>query len=118
MLRRPPRSTRNATLFPDTTLCRSCGQADDSHMWRNGRRSAGPRHGNDDQTEVAESVRAGGAGLCRRRPHAVGDRALRERCPAVASPRSEEHTSELQSLMRTSYAVFCLHKTKVSTNSL
>src|SRR3546814_8906178 len=82
MIRRPPRSTRTDTLFPYTTLFRSCS--------------------------------------CRR---------LRPRCwgwscrsasatwwpPEAAHwpfPRSEEHTSELQSLMRISYAVFCLKKKK------
>src|SRR3546814_18862841 len=77
-IRRPPRSTRTDTLFPDTTLFRSEDLIDDltermiqpgaeySHQWR------------------------------------VGDIVI----------RSEEHTSELQSLMRISYAVFCLKKKK------
>src|SRR3546814_8668180 len=76
MIRRPPRSTRTDTLFPDTTLFRSAAHAAlRSH--------AHPR-----------------------------ERARRGHQPA----RSEEHTSELQSLMRISYAVFCLKKKKQAQN--
>src|SRR3546814_2637566 len=96
MLRRPPRSTRTDTLFPYTTLFRSTG------------------------------------GLPRRLPGASGERIRYLRTVADAEAlrelmvpggrlvvlgggfigRSEEHTSELQSLMRISYAVFCLKKKK------
>src|SRR3546814_2062336 len=77
MIRRPPRSTRTDTLFPYTTLFRSCAAAD-----RRLRRRPPPgRPG-------------GNRGSYSRRT------------------RSEEHTSELQSLMRISYAVFCLKKKK------
>src|SRR3546814_4444657 len=89
MIRRPPRSTRTDTLFPYTTLCRSRG--DPPRPRRRGRGGGcrdGPPH-----------VRGGRA---RRRP--ADDRG--------AARRSEEHTSELQSLMRISYAVFCLKKKK------
>src|SRR3546814_3105224 len=103
MTRRPPRSTRTDTLFPYTTLLRSVG--------RRQRRRPGP-------------VRTGSSG------HLLGDRRL----PRVGTARlmvgvgfgvglcgvtgqgqghvvrSEEHTSELQSLLRISYAVFCLKK--------
>src|SRR3546814_7150861 len=83
MIRRPPRSTRTDTLFPYTTLFRSHGRARGpaSRPWPHPCRS--PR---------------------------------RVSCPPVRAPacrrqaRSEEHTSELQSLMRISYAVFCLKK--------
>src|SRR3546814_1898696 len=94
MIRRPPRSTRTDTLFPYTTLFRSqeC--------------PAGPRRGIRRATAVAtaEPDRLGQAqsrGFPRGRP-----------IPRRPSPgrRSEEHTSELQSLMRISYAVFCLKK--------
>src|SRR3546814_12584090 len=78
MIRRPPRSTRTDTLFPYTTLFRSV-----HHRGRPGHR--GPR--------------------VDRAPVALRDV---EGAPARACPRSEEHTSELQSLMRISYAVFCL----------
>src|SRR3546814_2409886 len=85
MIRRPPRSTRTDTLFPYTTLFRSAGLA--------GRPAAAGR-------------RPPGLPLGRVAA-ALGD----VRAGAVAS-RSEEHTSELQSLMRISYAVFCLKKKK------
>src|SRR3546814_5529109 len=97
MIRRPPRSTRTDTLFPYTTLFRSClgdrGQA--SGLRRSGRRR--DRH-------AGRAV--GDAGDRRRWRQSC----LRRRGPALA--RSEEHTSELQSLMRNSYAVFCLKKKK------
>src|SRR3546814_2024243 len=88
MIRRPPRSTRTDTLFPYTTLFRSL------HV-------AGPApHG---RLRVVHPDGASGAG---------GVRPALPRDPrAVDRGRSEEHTSELQSLMRISYAVFCL-KTK------
>src|SRR3546814_5450430 len=80
-IRRPPRSTRTDTLFPYTTLFRSGGLA-----------AAG------DGLPLA-GQRAGDAAL----GHGRGGGRDRAR-------RSEEHTSELQSLMRISYAVFCLKK--------
>src|SRR3546814_8766507 len=95
MIRRPPRSTRTDTLFPYTTLFRSdIGDAGAERGQQHGQRKAGER---------------------------PPDRC----CPARASgwrlvpsgngwlQRSEEHTSELQSLMRISYAVFCLKKKKI-----
>src|SRR3546814_4712134 len=85
MIRRPPRSTRTDTLFPYTTLFRSC--AADSFRHSSRRWWRGARGG-------------------RRRPASLRDRGR----------RSEEHTSELQSLMRISYAVFCLKKKKNKTN--
>src|SRR3546814_12951006 len=91
MIRRPPRSTRTDTLFPYTTLFRSSA----SDLLRHRRREGGPRR------------------LRRKAPAAVPP-ALNlfiSRCGS-AGPRSEEHTSELQSLMRISYAVFCLKKKK------
>src|SRR3546814_5494936 len=90
MIRRPPRSTRTDTLFPYTTLFRS------RHAAR-GSCPPFPRH--RDRPQAARSSRRGpGAG-----DHAGNDR---------MTMRSEEHTSELQSLMRISYAVFCLKKKK------
>src|SRR3546814_2561379 len=82
MIRRPPRSTRTDTLFPYTTLFRSPAPAAPGQA-----RPAGC------------AVRR----LCR--PRSAMPR-------IVNPPRSEEHTSELQSLMRISYAVFCLKKKK------
>src|SRR3546814_8531102 len=97
MIRRPPRSTRTDTLFPYTTLFRSeCAQP--QPVWRGALYS------------TARPSRARGQGCARKesgRPRAV------LRSPA----RSEEHTSELQSLMRISYAVFCLkQKTNKKTS--
>src|SRR3546814_1856169 len=88
MIRRPPRSTRTDTLFPYTTLFRS-GVALDrlEHQLL------------EPQADRADDGDAG--------EHRVGVEEL--------ARRSEEHTSELQSLMRISYAVFCLKK---KTNSL
>src|SRR3546814_4340341 len=83
MIRRPPRSTRTDTLFPYTTLFRS------QHL------RARPR---------GRAARLQPVPLSRPRPQ------LPRRPGAGTRPRSEEHTSELQSLMRISYAVFCLKK--------
>src|SRR3546814_1908860 len=99
MIRRQPRSTRTDTLFPYTTLFRSLR---DSIL----RRSPGGL-----PPTCPRSCRQ--ARDCRQGPRQHGR-------PPAQSPahRSEEHTSELQSLMRSSYAVFCLKKKKnVNTNS-
>src|SRR3546814_8117280 len=85
MIRRPPRSTRTDTLFPYTTLFRSDPVAA-------GRAGAQMRE------------RLGKSGSFIDFQQQIGDPRGRELL------RSEEHTSELQSLMRTSYAVFCLKK--------
>src|SRR3546814_16701777 len=82
MIRRPPRSTRTDTLFPYTTLFRS-RQTDEERL---------------ELKTSRDKARSALALIGRVQPHL--DRVK----------RSEEHTSELQSLMRTSYAVFCLKK--------
>src|SRR3546814_4885806 len=82
MIRRPPRSTRTDTLFPYTTLFRS------PRMFFKSSSTA--------FTPVSRSVWAGKSEFSNRRTPSIW--------------RSEEHTSELQSLMRISYAVFCLKK--------
>src|SRR3546814_12554232 len=98
MIRRPPRSTRTDTLFPYTTLVRSGF----GRTRRNDRRAA----------------RAGGkrAGSVECRARAAGGAFAGTGCAShdgvARGQRSEEHTSELQSLMRISYAVFCLKKKK------
>src|SRR3546814_9277159 len=98
MIRRPPRSTRTDTLFPYTTLFRSPGFA--FLTWsavrpvieRSFRPSFGP------------TLRLGWCGTDKdSQAHSSEQKMFR---------RSEEHTSELQSLMRISYAVFCLKKKK------
>src|SRR3546814_10113104 len=98
MIRRPPRSTRTDTLFPYTTLFRSrrlgvaCG-----FLGRQTMELA--RLGRSEERQI--------------------DHIMIGHAPVGAAERSEEHTSELQSLMRISYAVFCLKKKKnKQTNTL
>src|SRR3546814_4475586 len=88
MIRRPPRSTRTDTLFPYTTLFRS-RNLDWFRYWLQGDIDPDPNKAD----QYARWARLAGT-----RPK-----------PSI---RSEEHTSELQSLMRISYAVFCLKKKK------
>src|SRR3546814_6266892 len=108
MIRRPPRSTRTDTLFPDTTLFRSAGG--NTRLLDAGvGLTAGPAcRGGAGSLPRAARVAAGRAaalrGTVRMRAGRGHDRGVRR------APRSEEHTSELQSLMRISYAVFCLQK--------
>src|SRR3546814_5486031 len=94
MIRRPPRSTRTDTLFPYTTLFRSeraTARAEQIGLLGRRRRQA--------RAQLAP---------CKSRDAAECELFLVE-------GRSEEHTSELQSLMRISYAVFCLKKKKTAT---
>src|SRR3546814_3910729 len=90
MIRRPPRSTRTDTLFPYTTLFRSIG---------------GGIGGQSEVGGVVEAFDGDAEGSHER---------LRVPCSCWSEWRSEEHTSELQSLMRISYAVFCLKKKTTS----
>src|SRR3546814_4965332 len=96
MIRRPPRSTRTDTLFPYTTLFRSFAAGS--------REAARQRLGLGAEQPLLLYV-----GNLK---STKGCLDLLEAFPAVLAqrPRSEEHTSELQSLMRISYAVFCLKK--------
>src|SRR3546814_3497287 len=96
MIRRPPRSTRTDTLFPYTTLFRAAV----GHRPQ-GRRTPLP------SPFRARAQRCGGYN---------GERRQRSVAQSRRVARSEEHTSELQSLMRISYAVFCLKKKKNTTN--
>src|SRR3546814_7266646 len=91
MIRRPPRSTRTDTLFPYTTLFRSPAPAAPTAVPAARARRRCPRGRT-------------GPGRCTNRRTASSSPPIRA--------RSEEHTSELQSLMRISYAVFCLKKKK------
>src|SRR3546814_9948123 len=107
MIRRPPRSTRTDTLFPYTTRFRSrYAELVYDGLWFSPLREALDAFVTSTQQHVTGEVRLRlEPGRC----FAVGRRAER-------SLRSEEHTSELQSLMRISYAVFCLKK-KTKYNS-
>src|SRR3546814_5680541 len=106
MIRRPPITTRTDTLFPDTTLFRSeqfefaLRQRDDV-----GRIPVGdpgdPLHVDQEKIRGFDHARRLVRGETGERGSGVG---------RVAGGRSEEHTTELQSLMRISYAVFCLKK--------
>src|SRR3546814_5921902 len=115
MTRRPPRSTRTDTLFPYTTLFRS------SHT-RHPRtaRPDGRKHGQKSRsrlgTRQARFLRRiiPTTGVQNERSHRVRRTTASFHRAHRASGRSEEHTSELQSLMRTSYAVFCLKKNNYS----
>src|SRR3546814_9308498 len=106
MIRRPPRSTRTDTLVPYTTLFRSrrpqaAGQGD-----RRDRRGGGG----------ADAAAGLQATQNHRRPRGRGGGG-EDRPDSSEERRSEEHTSELQSLMRISYAVFCLKKKKNQKNT-
>src|SRR3546814_8379659 len=101
MIRRPPRSTRTDTLFPYTTLFRSHVGRDASigeHLCDRTRRREG--YGPHVVTGIFQMQ----GNACELRMRAEISEPIRH--------RSEEHTSELQSLMRISYAVFCLKKKK------
>src|SRR3546814_8213460 len=97
MIRRPPRSTRTDTLFPYTTLFRSCDSAD---------RRAPPAGHAVERIAGRHTKR----GTCRSRVRSARRSSALIRATHRLGGRSEEHTSELQSLMRISYAVFCLKK--------
>src|SRR3546814_2691140 len=97
MIRRPPISTLTDTLFPYTTLFRS--------VHRESRRM-----GADFQRPQAGAGRQGGLGAGQDLPQRGADPFTRLGAQDLPHQRSEEHTSELQSLMRISYAVFCLKK--------
>src|SRR3546814_7585166 len=109
MIRRPPRSTRTDTLFPYTTLFRSVGKslvAEDVDLADFGTRTL-----IDLEDEVdAVLVEFDDLGLDGGRKPALAAIQLDDAGDVGADLRSEEHTSELQSLMRISYAVFCLKK--------
>src|SRR3546814_9267550 len=106
MIRRPPISTRTDTVFPYTTLCRS-------HHIKSirsvgiVRTSVGRPRGREGHAYWVEFDSEPQAAI-----------AAQEKHGAVLDKRSEEHTSEPQSLMRISYAVFCLKKKKTAKNTL
>src|SRR3546814_3060850 len=107
MVRRPPRSTRTDTLFPYTTLFRSSNSPfspGGDTMTRRRTRFAPPVRRRS--ALVLLTTAALVAAACSDPPTSGGN----------GVERSEEHTSELQSLMRISYAVFCLKKKKQQMN--
>src|SRR3546814_3695362 len=107
MIRRPPRSTRTDTLFPYTTLFRSPGRRRRLLLSADHRREpARIGEGHARRTVRADRRRQQ---IRRYRPSGFGGNRPER--------RSEEHTSELQSLMRISYAVFCLKKKNIVTLS-
>src|SRR3546814_10345754 len=125
MIRRPPRSTRTDTLFPYTTLFRSCRWprgADREQLVRSDRNHRRAHCAFRRARRVDRQPEAGAAtGDVGLRRHPEGRELImaglgsflkrgapRGEAAAAPSVRSEEHTSELQSLMRISYAVFCL----------
>src|SRR3546814_9896614 len=123
MLRRPTRSTLTDTLFPYTTLFRSqrdhVGDALGAVRRQLARQVEGGERGGD-----VHARDLGRRPILHRgedeRDDALGDRGVavsQEMQPAVGLRRSEEHTSELQSLMRISYAVFCLKKKNNKRNT-
>src|SRR3546814_2652132 len=113
MIRRPPISTRTDTLFPYTTLFQSA----DGCGGRQGH--ADPRQrrvGTRLLPHLPQRSRRLSQGMEGRRELGSGREELRVRARLSRRVRSEEHTSELQSLMRSSYAVFSLNKKKHYTN--
>src|SRR3546814_3392099 len=111
MIRRPPISTRTDTLFPYTTLFRSLAEVDARRIPDR----AGHRRifGLDDILAVGDAADSNQVIGRHRRREDTRDRLDRDRDRGdLGFVRSEEHTSELQSLMRISYAVFCLKKKK------
>src|SRR3546814_8358194 len=106
MNRRPPRSTRTDTLFPDTTLFRSAVAQRRHQADARGAEESGERAAAEALIEIAD-----------RRPVVFREGAVDvagDGLQLATDVRSEEHTSELQSLMRISYAVFCLKQKKLS----
>src|SRR3546814_1498650 len=120
MIRRPPRSTRTDTLFPYTTLFRSArallDHRDTPVRWRPLRpsRAEGLAGAGHRRPQGQEDRRRDGLRRLQYAPRLHGaarlERVGLQDREHEGSGRSEEHTSELQSLMRNSYAVFCLKK--------
>src|SRR3546814_8020346 len=120
IIRPPPRSTRPDTRFPHTTLFRSAVVGIERHRHDVVRRQrlVGNARRRDEQPAAAARADVAGGALVDaesvHRPAGLDD--LPSQGDLAA--RSEEHTSELQSLMRISYAVFCLKKQKTITSNL
>src|SRR3546814_5984286 len=104
MIRRPPRSTRTDTLFPYTTLFRSLEKVMITSGWPS------PVGASSCCSLFASSFISGLLSLDSNQGSVPSSRYAPSRHLVILKNRSEEHTSELQSLMRISYAVFCLKK--------
>src|SRR3546814_8766077 len=109
MMRRPPMSTRTDPLFPYTTIFRSSQRPGESHAYLHDRFTRSHR-GQGRPPGAQHDGRRSRGGCSRSRSRS------RFRSRSRSRGRSEEHTSELQSLMRISYAVFCLKKKTKMTN--
>src|SRR3546814_8435209 len=107
MIRRPPRSTRTDTLFPYTTLFRSSATHSRQRAVRLTHRAKRTAARSDPITEQRRR-----SAVSRIGQDLEGARRIACRIETISEFRSEEHTSELQSLMRISYAVFCLKQKK------
>src|SRR3546814_1553075 len=118
MTRRPPRSTRTDPLFPDTTLVRSYlhigGARTALYCWLEARRRGGQFILRIEDTDRERSTQAAIDAILEAMDWLGLDC---DEGPIYQTQRSEEHTSELQSLMRISYAVFCLKKNKNHNNN-
>src|SRR3546814_8425647 len=118
MIRPPPRSTRTDTPFPYTTLFRTRHHAEQQHHRAAGVAHRRPEVGRAELRDHRDRAAFGEHGVDVERAAAVEDRAGDQAAVVDGDrlhrlrPRSEEHTSELQSLMRISYAVFCLKQKK------
>src|SRR3546814_8922146 len=110
MIRRPPRSTRTNTHLPYTTLCRSEGPGRDPTGERLGLRHRITGQGGHRMSKTTVPTDQGELEAVLADQEKVG-------AMIAAGTRSEEQTSELQSLMRISYAVFCMTKTKYPNKS-
>src|SRR3546814_5819650 len=113
MIRRPPRSTRTDTLLPYTTLFRSVTH----RPWSKRINEVSFVMGYPLKNGSEVHVLIGGTKFTLFTDgDAAWNRTAKEDAAMVEAMRSEEHTSELQSLMRISYAVFCLKKKKSTLN--
>src|SRR3546814_5288306 len=127
MIRRPPRSTRTDTLLPYTSLFRSalsaldCSNTDSPVSVRSSGGALARLVSADHSASLTSGVTSTFSCASSEATHSaahvrsVSSWMSRKGWNASVSVRSEEHTSELQSLMRISYAVFCLKKKKTST---
>src|SRR3546814_7963305 len=123
MIRLPPRATRTDTLFPYTTRFRSHAFGCVNHFFTALYESSSDKNPKGEWNVMGNSIKSAAfliesrlADAARGDPNAYFDLGIAH--SSGADGRSEEHTSELQSLMRISYAVFCLQKKKLTNQQL